>query len=252
MKNNSYDIRNYNDRFFTGIVLILVGGAILLKRLGVHFPGWLYDWSAIVILIGLLSGIKVKFKGVSWIIFIVVGAFFMLDELVKDMNIRPFIWPALIIGIGLIFLLRPKRKTITVQDAEESVPAVATEIKPYDTEVNIAMDDYIECTSVFGEVKKLVTSKNFKGGEVVCFMGGSQINLSQADIQGPVFLEVTIVFGGTKLVVPPNWEIRSESVAVFAGIEDKRNLLPGSRFDPNKVLIIKGTSVFGGIEIKSF
>ena len=53
-------------------------------------------------------------------------------------------------------------------------------------------------------------------------------------------------------MVPPNWEVRSESVAVFAGIEDKRNLLPGSRFDPNKVLIIKGTSVFGGIEIKSF
>ena len=252
MKNNSYDIRNYNDRFFTGIVLILVGGAILLKRLGVPFPGWLYDWSAIVILIGLLSGIKVKFKGVSWIIFTVVGVFFMLDELVKDMNIRPFIWPALIIGIGLIFLLRPKRKTIDVQDTEESIPTGFTEIKPYDTEVNVAMDDYIECTSVFGEVKKLVTSKSFKGGEVVCFMGGSQINLSQADIQGPVFLEVTIVFGGTKLVVPPNWEIRSESVAVFAGIEDKRNLLPGSRFDPNKVLIIKGTSVFGGIEIKSF
>lgn len=252
MKNNGYDIRNYNDRFFTGLVLIIVGGAILLKRLGVAFPGWLYDWSAIMILIGLISGIKVRFKGVSWIIITAIGIFFMLDEVVKDMNIRPFIWPTLIIGIGLILLFRPKRKTINFEDVEEAIPTAITETKPYDTEVNIAMDDYIDSTSVFGEVKKMVTSKNFKGGEVVCFMGGSQINLSQADIHGPVFLEVTIVFGGTKLVVPPNWEVRSESVAVFAGIEDKRNLLPGSRFDPNKVLIIKGTSVFGGIEIKSF
>jgi hypothetical protein len=252
MRNNSYDIRNYNDRFFTGVVMIVVGGAILLKRLGVPFPGWLYDWSAIVILIGLISGIKVRFKGVSWIIIMSIGVFFMLDEVVRDKNIRPYIWPALIIGIGLILLFRPKRKTINIQDVEEGLPPAVIETKPYDTEVNMAIDDYIDCTSVFGEVKKMVTSKSFKGGEIVCFMGGSQINLTQADIHGPIFLEVTIVFGGTKIVVPPNWEVRSESVAVFAGIEDKRNLLPGSRFDPNKILIIKGTSVFGGIEIKSF
>jgi hypothetical protein len=144
MKNNGYDIRNYNDRFFTGVVLILVGGTILLKRLGVPIPGWLYDWSAIMILIGLISGIKVRFKGVSWIIFTAIGVFFMLDELVKDMNIRPFIWPALIIGIGLIFLFRPKRKTINIQDAEEGIPPVVTEIKPYDTEINVATDDYID------------------------------------------------------------------------------------------------------------
>lgn len=249
MKQRGYDIRNYNDRFYTGVILILIGAAVLLKRLGVPMPEWLYDWSAVMILIGLISGLKVKFRGVSWIIITAIGVFFMLDELVKDMNIRPFIWPALIIGIGLLFLFKTKRNTINV---EEGLPFVETEATPFDTEANAHTEDYIDSTSVFGEVKKMVTSKNFKGGEVVCFMGGSQINLTQADIQGPVVLEVTIVFGGTKLVVPPNWEVRSESVAVFAGIEDKRNLLPGSRFDPNKILIIKGTSVFGGIEIKSF
>lgn len=248
MENRGYDLRNNNDRFYTGIILILVGGAILLKRIGVAIPNYLYDWSAIMILIGLVSGLKVKFRGVSWIIITAIGIFFMLDEVIKDVQIRPYIWPALIIGIGLVFIFKPKVTSLS----QDPLLGFKAKKNPEDKDYDASTEDRIDSTSVFGEVKKMVTSKNFKGGEIVCFMGGSQINLTQADIQGPVFLEITIVFGGAKLVVPPNWEIRSETVAVFAGIEDKRNLLPGSRFDPDKVLIISGTSVFGGIEIKSY
>lgn len=251
MRNRICGSKNNNDRFYTGIVLILVGAVILLKRVGVYIPAWLYDWSAILVLVGLVSGIKVKFRGISWIIMIALGLFFMSDELIKDVEIRRFLWPSLIIGIGILFIFRPKISSLS-QDPFLNFNFTQKNDTTTDNEFPPSSEDRIESTSVFGEVKKMVTSKNFKGGEVVCFMGGSQINLSQADIQGPVFLEVTIVFGGAKLVVPPNWEVRSESVAVFAGIEDKRNLLPGSKFDPNKVLIISGTSVFGGIEIKSY
>lgn len=250
MKDRGFNLKSQSDRFYTGVVLILIGGAILLKRMGVPFPGWLFDWSAILVLIGLISGLKVKFRGVSWIIITCIGLFFMSDELIKDIEIRRLFWPALIIIVGILFIFRPNVNSLSQDPLLNNInqpqdPGYIDEFPP-------SSEDRIDSTSVFGEVKKMVTSKNFKGGEVVCFMGGSQINLSQADIQGPIFLEVTIVFGGTKLVVPPHWEVRSETVAVFAGIEDKRNLLPGSKFDPNKVLIIKGTSVFGGIEIKSY
>lgn len=249
MRNRGFDIKNNNDRFYTGIILILVGAVILLKRVGVYIPSWLYDWSAIVVLAGLISGMKVRFRGVSWIIIMAVGLFFMSDELIKDVEIRRFLWPGLIIGIGILFIFRPKISSLSQDPLLNFKPKQKAD---NETEFPPSSEDRIDSTSVFGEVKKMVTSKNFKGGEIVCFMGGSQINLTQADIQGPVFLEVTIVFGGAKLVVPPNWEIRSETVAVFAGIEDKRNLLPGSKFDPDKVLILSGTSVFGGIEIKSY
>ncbi len=249
MRNRGYHVKNHNDRFFTGIILILVGAVILLKRVGVYIPSWLYDWSAILVLVGLVSGLKVRFRGVSWIIMIAVGLFFMSDELIKDVEIRRFLWPGLIIGIGILFIFRPKVSSLSQDPLLTFKPKLND---GSDNDFPPSSEDRIDSTSVFGEVKKMVTSKNFKGGEIVCFMGGSQINLSQADIQGPVFLEVTIVFGGAKLVVPPNWEVRSETVAVFAGIEDKRNLLPGSKFDPDKVLILSGTSVFGGIEIKSY
>jgi predicted membrane protein len=93
-------------------------------------------------------------------------------------------------------------------------------------------------------------SKNFRGGEIVNFFGGSEINLMQADINGRVHLEVVQVFGGTKIIVPSNWTVHSEMVAIFGGIEDKRP--PQLNVAAEKVLVIQGTSIFGGIDIKSF
>ncbi|HZH94371.1 MAG TPA: LiaF domain-containing protein, partial [Flavisolibacter sp.] len=104
---------------------------------------------------------------------------------------------------------------------------------------------------VFGGIKKIVLSKNFKGGDLVNFMGGSEINLTQADFSGRIRIETTNVFGGTKLIVPPTWDVQSEVVAVFGGVDDKRQLI-GTGVDPNKVLVIEGTCIFGGIEIRSF
>ena len=95
-----------------------------------------------------------------------------------------------------------------------------------------------------------MVSKNFKGGDVTTVLGGSEIDLSQADFNGTVRLEVTQVLGGTKVIVPPHWEVRSEITAVFAGFEDKRQ--QPAITNPNKILIINGTSILGGIELKNF
>jgi hypothetical protein len=64
-------------------------------------------------------------------------------------------------------------------------------------------------------------------------------------------LEVVNVLGGTKLIVPATWDVQSTMVAVFGGVDDKRFINP-DLIDPNKRLIIEGTSFLGGLEIKSF
>jgi hypothetical protein len=56
--------------------------------------------------------------------------------------------------------------------------------------------------------------------------------------------------GGTKIVVPPHWTIRSELTSIFGNIEDKRQNIGVP--NPDKVLILDGTSVFGGIEIRNY
>lgn len=111
-------------------------------------------------------------------------------------------------------------------------------------------EDFIDSVSIFGQVKKNIYSKNFKGGDVVNIMGGADINLIQADIQHPVVLEVVQIFGGTTIIVPAHWKVNPEMTAIFGGVEDKR-FVNNIAVDNQKNLIIRGTSIFGGITIKS-
>jgi hypothetical protein len=73
----------------------------------------------------------------------------------------------------------------------------------------------------------------------------------QADIQGEIELDLTQIFGGCKLIVPSHWEIKSELVNIFGGVEDKRPT-QNINTDHSKVIILRGTSIFGGIEIRSY
>jgi len=238
---------DHYDRFWTGLGLLTIGGALLVYKMGVPVPRWLFTWQMFLIYLGIITGIKHNFRNSSWLILVGIGGFFLADDLITDINLKRYFWPVIIMGIGLMFILRPRKKTPAEKDKW---------LEPFnDTITNTSepaiMEDIIDSTSIFGGVKKVITSKNFKGGEIVCFMGGTEINLSQADITGPVTIEIFQAFGGTKLIVPPHWEIRSETVAIFGGIEDKRPPQPGT-FDPNKILILDGTTIFGGIEIKSY
>ncbi len=58
--------------------------------------------------------------------------------------------------------------------------------------------DFLDAISVFGGVKKNIMTKNFKGGEIINFMGGSENNLTQADFNGTIKIDTTNIFGGTK------------------------------------------------------
>lgn len=237
-----------SDRFWTGLVLIIIGGVLLLQKMGAGLPAWLFSWPMILVLVGVVTGLKHRFRNLSWLVITGIGVFFLWNEVMIDMNLKPYFWPIMIIGLGLLFIFRPKRKWYREREKWTHFDGNFT---VGDSRETYSKEDMIDSISVFGGVKKMITSKNFKGGEIICFMGGAEYNLSQADITGPISIEIIQAFGGTKLVVPPHWEIRSEGVAIFAGIEDKRPVQPGT-FDPGKVLILKGTTIFGGIEIRSF
>jgi predicted membrane protein len=222
-----------------GIILVTVGATLMARQLGVIFPEWLFSWPVLLIVIGVYIGARHLFRNPGWIIMVTVGAVFLLDTIYTEINITTFFWPLFIMAAGLFMIFKPKRKPYQV-----------------DEEMNISMDsenvneDAIDTVSVFGGVKKNILSKNFRGGEITCIMGGAEINLSQADIQGRVVLEVTQVLGGTKLIIPPNWDVQPEMVAVLGGIEDKRQVQTSESAE--KILVIRGTSVLGGIEIKSY
>ena len=113
-------------------------------------------------------------------------------------------------------------------------------------------DSAFETVTIFGNDKKKKNKKNKRGSENIYAFGGVEINLTQADINGTATIEVVQLFGGTKIIVPPHWKVLTdELVCVFGSLEDKRQVA-GSVVDGSKILVLKGTCIFGGIDLKSF
>jgi hypothetical protein len=240
----------------------------------------------ILIAVGIFSGIKHGFRGGGWIVLLLVGGFFLLENKYPNMELQKYAVPFVIICVGLAMISRPHRwgrpdarwhrdarewrrrrrhgrwdqwntgqpyndagdpyKNPPNQQNYSSGPVPPPE-QPTGTR---STEDYIDSVSVFGGVRKVIMSKNFRGGEATSFMGGTELDFSQADINGIVVLELTQVMGGAKLIVPGHWSIKNEVNAVLGGVDDKRQL--NTIADPSKVLVLKGTSFLGGLEISNF
>jgi len=231
-------------RVMGGIILVIIGAIFLAKEMGVWFPEWLFTWPVLLIVIGFYVGAKHNFCRGGWIVPIIIGAIFLADRIFPDISIRPMVWPIVIIIVGIVMILRPRRNNWRHWKERKN--------REDYTQTSSSSEDRIECVSIFGGVKKNIISKNFRGGEVTCVFGGAEINLSQADINGKVILEVTQVFGGTKLIIPPHWEVQQEVIAVLGGIEDRRQVQKDVSVNQEKILVIQGTTIFGGLDISSY
>lgn len=262
---------NQQGRILAGFFVLLIGVVFLLKQMGYVFPPWLFTWPMILIAIGVFSALRHGLWSGAWIFFI-IGGIFLADYINPNWDLHRFIWPMAIITVGLFVIFKPKscrgrrweRRMGRWEPADPQGPATsgatagAITTNTSTTAEGFAADprhldgdDFVDVTSVFGGVKKIVVSKNFRGADITCFMGGAEINLSQADIQGTARIDATNIFGGTKLIVPPTWEVKAEASAIFGGVDDKREIHT-MKPDPTKVLILDGTCIFGGIEIRSY
>ena len=258
-------IHRRSGRIWAGLFLLLVGGVLLLDQLGFPLPDWLFSWHAFLIALGLFIGFRHNFRGPVWLILILIGSAFEFQDYYPDVQVHRFIFPGILILIGLAFVLNPRggpfgQRYHRYQWRNEWKNEWKQERDKYKWQYRMSAgstsregftsEDFIDATALFGGVHKKIVSKNFKGGDIVTIMGGTELDLTQADFTGMVKLDVVQIMGGTKIIVPAHWEVRSEVTAIFAGFEDKRQQPTVS--NPEKILVIDGTSVFGGIELKNF
>jgi hypothetical protein len=241
-KEHNRFLGNASGRVMGGIVILIFGTLLLVDEVGFDLPRWIFTWKTLLIGFGLFLGARHNFKSWGWVIPIGIGVVFLAEDILDDFYIRAdFIWPVAIITLGLFMIFRKSKKASG--ETWQAPITAATSTGPDQGEV-------LDTVAIFGSSKKNILSKNFRGGEVVSVFGGADLNFMQADIQGVAVLDVTTIFGGAKLVVPGNWTIKSELVSILGGTEDKRQML--TEADPNKVLVLEGTVLFGGIEIKSY
>lgn len=94
---------------------------------------------------------------------------------------------------------------------------------------------------------------SFRGGKITSVFGGGTYDLTSAQLApGINILDQVTIFGGSKLIVPNDWDIKIEVTAIFGGFSDKRGKLPVQTSISEKKLVIKGVAIFGGGEIISY
>jgi len=251
---------NRGGRALGGLLLVGIGVMWLLHRMNfVLFPWWIFTWPMFLIGLGLFLGVRKGFCGSGWLILMLIGGVFLVPEILPGTTVSGYTWPIFVIVLGLYMILRPRR------DFRNSAKFQA-KWKKYDnwsqqynatasaggqTTGQTSGDDYLDATAVFGGVNRVVVSKNFKGGDIVNIFGGCDINLTQADFTGTVTLDFVQIFGGAKIIVPTDWKVIVKTTSIFGGVEDKRPpaLL---KENPEKTLIIDGTSMFAGISIQCY
>jgi predicted membrane protein len=230
-------------RAWGGIILIAAGGLWLAHALNAALPAWLFDWPTILVFVGLYMLGKNGFKHLGGLIVLIIGATFMLEHAMPGMINRKIVWPVIIMGAGIFMIFNPWRNR------------KKNEWDKWKNNMHLGTDessaDFIDINAILGGVERTIVSKNFRGGEINCIMGGAEINLMHADIQGSVVLEVNTIMGGMEITVPSNWKIQSEVSAILGGVSDKR-AFDSRGGDPNKVLILKGNTILGGVEIKAY
>jgi hypothetical protein len=112
------------------------------------------------------------------------------------------------------------------------------------------IEDYLDTTIIFGEIKKTIISKNFQGGKIRSVFGSTKLDFSYADISGVVIIDVSQAFSEVKLTVPNDWRVETDVTNFCATTEDKRRDLSQTR-ESGKVLMITGVSGFAVVEIRN-
>ena len=242
--NSKIDKRSADRKSIAAILLIVAGGILFLETfdiVNIDFKHYIFNWKTLLIGIGIIIAVSGSNK-IPGYIMIGVGLLFWIPSLF-DYNVRLFqvFWPIVLIGIGLVILSRRNKHESLLKGHH-----------PNRGDDGTYQNDYIDDVSIFGGGVKRFSSQNLKGGNITAIFGGSEIDLtsSQMSNEGTV-IDMFTMFGGTKLIVPGNWQVRSEATSVFGGFTDKRHIKPEQAFT-EKVLLIKGFVFFGGVEIKNY
>jgi len=233
---------------WSGLIVLLIGIAFLLSNFGIHMPHWVFSWHTILLVIGLAVGFKRNFNGGGWLVMVLIGGYFTLEDM-AGMDLSKYYFAFAFIALGLFLILRPNKvKSGRWRKKMADFSSVGTaEAK----EEHSSAADFVDSVNLFGGSKQNVFSKNFKGGDVISIFGGCELNLTQADFKDTVTLEVIAIFGGMKIIVPPTWELKSEVTAIFGGIDDKRSIVTITE-PANKISKINGLALFGGLTIVNY
>ena len=227
-----------------GLIIIAAGILLLGFNFNIlpdHLHHIIFSWQMLLIVIGTVSLFTSENKTPGMIL-IFIGGFFMIPRIL-DIDTGKLFFPMLLIAIGLMLLF--KRGMFNWRHPFKVAGPGNSGFTSY------VEEGFINESNIFSGSKHRVVNQVFKGGKVSNIFGGTEIDLTQATLaEGRNELIIECIFGGVTLIVPSDWKVVLNMSSIMGGFSDKRMYIKES--SDSRILIVKGTAIFGGGEVKSY
>jgi predicted membrane protein len=222
----------FTPQLFVGVIVILVGVLMTLDNLQVlDAERFLRFWPAGVIALGLVKiwnsrdGMGGALGG---FLFLVIGSWLLLEQTALVRVSLWDMWPALLVFVGLFLVWQ----------------GVSGPPRPLTSDSNAV----IRATAILGGVSRGNNSAGFRGGELTALLGGCEVDLRHASIDGEAAIDIFAMWGGVEIRVPPDWTIESRVTPILGGVDDKTRPPQGAS---RHRLVLRGFVVMAGMEIKN-
>ncbi len=239
---NKHDNGSQMKKYILGVIVIVAGCLLLLSNTGFlpyELRHILFSWQMLLIAIGVISLFSSESRTPGTILIFIGGLFLLTRIFEMSFNVTHLFWPVILIGVGVLILTK-------------RMPRRPWQANRYQVNTHTSGDGFIHEENIFSGGKQRVMHQVFRGGHINCVFGGSEVDLTQATLaDGVSELEVNTIFGGVTLIVPADWRIQLKMTSIMGGFADKRSYVKENP-DPSRMLIIKGSTIFGGGEIKSY
>jgi len=233
---------NYRNDSFAGLIpgaaILAIGTIFLLDNFGyIHARSFFRFWPVILILVG-AAKIAQHDSRIWGIALLLAGIFLQLNELGIAHFTWGTFWPLLLIAAGVMAMWSAIQARVFL----EKTPGD-------NSDPRTTLDE----STVFGGIQKRLNSREFRGGRLQAIFGGIEVDLRDADlVEEEAVIYANAIFGGIEIRVPETWYVAARGQGVFGGFSDSTRFSGASDPDkPKKTLIVLGTSLFGGVEIRN-
>jgi hypothetical protein len=139
-----------------------------------------------------------------------------------------FIVGTLVFATGAAaYAARARRRIVTTDDPASNAPTIA---------------------AIFGAGQFASRSPALRSAHVITWFAGQEVDLRGAELDpGGAILELSAMFGGTRIAVPADWRVRTRVRSVFGGTQVE--LDDADRGDGAPLLEVRGFALFGGAQV---
>lgn len=89
-------------------------------------------------------------------------------------------------------------------------------------------------------------NETFGGANITTVFGSVDLDLRSCDINSDIVINTTTIFGGAKVIVPNNVNVKVSSVPIFGGVSNKSIR---KKIENAPTIYFDSVCIFGGIDI---